>query len=215
MAETIQLGPLVSSESGRAERRDAAANRELILQTAARLFAERGVEAVCMSEIAEAAGVGKGTLYRRFANKGELCLALMDSRLTLFQNEALERMRQSAADGESALAQLRQFLDDLVLFVEDNVLLLLEVQREGLIQSRQFGLPHYWQYMTVSGLLQAAVRAGEAPPDLDVPIIADMLLAPLTAPFFRFQRGVRGYAPERIRDGLFALVGGLGPTNQR
>lgn len=51
---------------GRSERRDAAANREQILATARMLFAEREVDLVTMEEIAAAAGVGKGTLYRRY-----------------------------------------------------------------------------------------------------------------------------------------------------
>jgi AcrR family transcriptional regulator len=205
----IPLGPIISGGTGRAERRDAAANRELILRTAARLFAERGVAAVCMTDIAEAAGVGKGTLYRRFADKGELCLALMDSQLAEFQNQTLGQMRRSAAEGAGSLAQLSQFLDTLVFFTEENMPLLLEVQREGLAPARQLGLPHFWQYMTISGLLQSAARAGEVAADLDVPIVANMLLAPLTAPFFRFQRDVRAFPPERIRDGLRALVAGL------
>src|SRR5215470_7613898 len=60
------------------ERRDAAQHRQQVLEAAARLFGERGVESVTMDEIAHAAGVGKGTLYRRYGDKGQLVLALMD-----------------------------------------------------------------------------------------------------------------------------------------
>ncbi|MBA3952665.1 MAG: helix-turn-helix transcriptional regulator, partial [Rubrobacter sp.] len=60
------------------ERSDAARNRRAVLGAARALFAERGVTCVTMEEISREAGVGKGTLYRRFPNKGLLCQALLD-----------------------------------------------------------------------------------------------------------------------------------------
>src|SRR5260370_20081 len=50
------------------ERADAARNRERILCSAARLFSERGADCVSMDDVAEAAGVGKGTVFRRFGS---------------------------------------------------------------------------------------------------------------------------------------------------
>jgi AcrR family transcriptional regulator len=59
----------------RALRRDAAQNLERLLAAARELFAEQGFE-VTLDDIARHAGVGVGTAYRRFANKGELLDAL-------------------------------------------------------------------------------------------------------------------------------------------
>lgn len=208
----ISIGPVDEvGTTQRSERRDAAANRLLILQTAEKLFAEQGVEDVNMADIAQAAGVGKGTLYRRFSNKGELCLALMDSQMADFQNGMLARMRQLSARGVPNLEQLDQFLDALVHFTDTHSPLLCVVQREGLLQGTDNSLqmPHFWQHMTVSGLLKTAVAAGELSPDLDVDYLADALLAPLKADIFRFQREVRGFSLERISAGLRALVNGL------
>lgn len=212
MNETIPLGRFGASDrDNRSERRDAAANRARILETAETLFAQWGVADVNMAQIAQAADVGKGTLYRRFANKAELCLALMDSQMVEFQNKMLDQLRRMTADGLPKLKQLDRFLDALVHFTDAHVPLLCEVQREGLIRDTDSSLqlPHFWQYMTVSGLLQAAVTAGELPPDLDTEYVADAILAPLKADMFRFQREVRGFSLERISAGLRTLVAGL------
>ena len=192
----------------RHERADAAANRALILKTAERLFAERGVANVCMAEIAEAAGVGKGTLYRRFAGKAELCLALLDSQMSEFQAEALARFRRQSAEGATHLAQLADFLEALVAFTEIHAPLLSEVERGGLLRvDAPLNVPHFWQFMTVSALVRAAARRGEVVDGLDLDYLGEALLAPLQIDIFRYQRDARGYSLERIADGLRGLVG--------
>ncbi|OBB92623.1 TetR/AcrR family transcriptional regulator [Mycobacterium sp. 852002-40037_SCH5390672] len=60
------------------ERGDAARNRALLLDAARRLVAERGADAVTMDDVAAAAGVGKGTLFRRFGSRAGLMLVLLD-----------------------------------------------------------------------------------------------------------------------------------------
>jgi AcrR family transcriptional regulator len=209
MSDTISLGSIGNEK--RTERRDAAENRALILQTAESLFNQHGVVNVSMADIADAAGVGKGTLYRRFANKAELCLALMDTQMSDFQNGMLGRMRQMSADGVPALEQLDQFLDALIYFTDTHSPLLCEVQREGLLgdfgEERQ--RPHFWQHMTVSGLLQTAVNNSELPSSLDIAYTSDAILAPLHANIFYFQRLGRGFSLDRISAGLRALIRGL------
>jgi len=60
-----------TSTGGRPLRRDAERNRQQILVAARAAFAERGLE-VTLDEIAQRAGVGVGTVYRRYANKDDL-----------------------------------------------------------------------------------------------------------------------------------------------
>ncbi len=62
-------------------RKDAQANRERLLEAADRMFREHGVE-VSVGEIADAAGVGRGTLFRNFKNKNELIAAVLSERLS-------------------------------------------------------------------------------------------------------------------------------------
>jgi len=70
-----------SEVPARALRVDAERNRRRILAAAAALFAERGVD-VSMDDIAAAAGVGVGTVYRRFPDREALIEALFEDKLT-------------------------------------------------------------------------------------------------------------------------------------
>lgn len=65
-------------------RRDAARNRERILQAARELFAERGLSAT-LNDIAHHAGVGVGTVYRRFPDKEALIESLFEEHLEEWQ----------------------------------------------------------------------------------------------------------------------------------
>jgi AcrR family transcriptional regulator len=210
MIETLDLGLSALDMPGEAhERADAAANRRLILQTAARLFEERGVAEVTMADIALEAGVGKGTLYRRFDNKAELALALMDSQTRDFQNSVLEQLRLFGETGHSYVSRLEYFLDALVHFTDQHLSLLCVVQSEELVEDREHSRPYHWQYQTVAGLLQRCIAAGEITAAIDVPYTADALLAPLQADIYRYQRDMRGFSLERISSGLRAIVRAL------
>lgn len=211
---TTDIFPLGNLHDGnepeRHERADAAANRARIVEVAEQLFAERGVAAVNMADIAAEAGVGKGTLYRRFANKGELCLALMDTQMRQFQDTMLDRMREMSANEVSALSQLESFLDALVYFTERHLPLLCEVQQQSeMLDRSELVRPHFWQYMTVHGLLQTAVEKGELPQNIDTAYLAEALLAPLTVSVFRFQLDTLGFSLERVSAGLSTLVESL------
>ncbi len=88
-------------------RADAARNRERILEAAEAVFVERGADA-SLEEVAKRAGVGIGTLYRRFATRDELLAALSDTRLL----ELAEASRTRDALG--AEASVRSFVRELV-----------------------------------------------------------------------------------------------------
>lgn len=210
MSENISIGFIQTEQQFRAERRDAAENRARILEAARKLFDEHGVAQVNMADIALAAKVGKGTLYRRFANKGELCHTLMDEHLAGFQGEMIAQMQQMTQCETPKLQQLSLFLNALVHFTEAHVPLLYEVQQIRLqAEAQKLQLPHFWQYMTVYGLLRAAEAAGEFSSGVDIALSADILLAPLSADFYRFMRQIKGYSPEQIGAGLQNVVQGL------
>lgn len=196
--------------SGRVERRDAARNRRVILDTARGLFDERGVTCVTMDEVARTSGVGKGTLYRRFPNKGYLCQALLDEPTRRLQQQTLDLLREPAT---SAMEKLEQFLDSLVAFTAENLDLLYGGHEPlcGADRLERFSNPAFdWQRSTVFGLLRGAVREGDIDEELDLEYLASALLAPLDVDLYYYQHRVRGLSVQRISRGVRALVPRVG-----
>lgn len=175
-----------------------------ILAAAERLFAERGVDDVGMEEIAKAAGVGVGTLYRRFGDRGGLAFALLGDREAQLQEGVL---RGPAPLGPAAppADRLRAFLDALVDLLEAHTdLYVLSEGGDGGARYRSGLYAFYRLHVTV--LLHAAR------PDLDeggAGVLADALLAPLDARLYRHQRRDRHLQPEQAKTALRRLVSGL------
>ena len=73
----------------RAERADAARNRQLLLATARDMLAEQGADKLTMDGLAERAGLGKGTVFRRFGTRAGIFQALLDDDEREFQGQVL------------------------------------------------------------------------------------------------------------------------------
>ena len=67
-------------------RPDAVRNREKVVAAAEKVFAEQGIDAG-IPEVAEEAGVGKGTVYRNFESKDDLVAAILARRLERFDRD--------------------------------------------------------------------------------------------------------------------------------
>ena len=72
-----------------AERADAARNRQHLLATAREMLAEQGLDKLTMDGLAERAGLGKGTVFRRFGTRAGIFAALLDDDERAFQHEVL------------------------------------------------------------------------------------------------------------------------------
>lgn len=195
---------------GHSERRDAAAHRRRVLAAARTLFAQQGIERVSMHQIAQAAGVGQGTLYRRYAHKGLLCTAILSEDIHLFQRQ-VQTTLEEVGERVSALARLQTLLDQLLQFTEANAPLLSAIA-DGPGSERgqsQYQSPLYqWLRQVVLLLLQRAVERQEiSAGDLDYR--ADLVLLPLSIDFYRYQRQRPGFTVTRIAAGLsqFLLYG--------
>jgi AcrR family transcriptional regulator len=174
-------------------RADALKNRALILETASRLFNERGVSAVTMSDIVEEAAIGKGTLYRHFENKFDLCHSMLDHDQRALQERSLEYLREH----DDALANLSWFLAEIAHFVDRNIELLCVGTDHGAVLDHP---AHWWWRMTIRGLL------GQINPPGDLDYISDMLYLMLDVRTIFFQRQQQGYSIERISDGLVDIL---------
>lgn len=108
-----------TAKKPRALRRDAVENRERLLAAARELFAEQGFH-VTLDDIARHAGVGVGTAYRRFANKGELLDAIY-----------AEQTVELAAAADAGLADPDPW-HGLVSYLEES--LALQLRDKGLAQ---------------------------------------------------------------------------------
>jgi AcrR family transcriptional regulator len=127
----------------REERRDAAEHRKRILQTAEMLFDEHGVNAVSMHQIAKTAGVGQGTLYRRYAHKGDLCLDLIQD----FSQEFVEQIEQYLKENHtlSAEERLGGILDRWIDTIEKKSELIMTVHAHQLIDSEESRAATFFQ----------------------------------------------------------------------
>lgn len=185
------------------ERADAARNRQRILDAAARLFAEYGVGRVSMDAVAQAAGVGKGTLFRRFGDKSGLAVALLDS--------SYHRLQQNVESGPPPLGPGAPAADRILAFLfayRD----MLEVSTELLVMSEtaspgaryRVSAYRFWHH-------HIATLLHEHDPDLDAVAVAHALFAPLSADLYSAQRddGLSGSrivaAVTRIACGLLGL----------
>jgi len=185
----------------RRQRRDARENRQHILAAAKQRFAVQGIESTSMQEIARAAGVGQGTLYRHFADKGDLCHALVKEDLTAFR----ERVGAIVADARvvpSPLARLEILIVERIGVTEGHLPLLAAMQDAAVASRRPFRGPFdTWVHEHIVALLDQAVAQSEIAP-LDVPFTADAILAALVPPHYRYQRYELGYSSERISAGM-------------
>jgi len=155
-----------AADSPRPLRRDAERNRRLILDAARAAFASRGVH-VTLDEIAHLAGVGVGTVYRRFPDKERLLEALFEERIA----GVLSLAAEAAEDEDPGAGFARWFAGFVSLLAEDRGL------KEALLSSghgeRLTAAAVERLLPLVARLLRRAQRAGELRGDLRA---ADVLL---------------------------------------
>lgn len=178
------------------ERGDAARNRELLLRAARHLVAQRGADAVTMDDVAAAAGVGKGTLFRRFGSRAGLMMVLLDEDERASQQAFLFGPPPLGPDAPP-MDRLVTFGRERLRFVHTHHALLSAAKGEPL--TRHVGAAAV-QRTHVRVLLQTAGTSG----DLDVQ--TDALLALLDVDYVEHQLDYGGRTLETLGDAWESLA---------
>jgi AcrR family transcriptional regulator len=172
------------------QRTAASRNREAILRAAAGLFEEHGVDRVDVRQIAAAAGVGMGTIYRRFGDKASVIAALLDDQERGLQDAVL-RGPPPLGPGASATERLEAFLRVLAEHTERNLDLLFASEASAPAGRYRLGSYGAWRQ-------HAAILIADADPSADAGWLADLVLAPLAPALYRHHRRDRGLSADQI-----------------
>src|SRR5215470_3357288 len=152
-------------------RADAERNRQRILRAAADVFTERGLQA-SLDDVAERAGVGVGTVYRRFPDKEALVEALFTERL-----DTLSGFAEQALAEPDPWVGLVTFLEQAASVIARDrglrqILMFAKYGRDRVANARSCMQP------LVTSIIQRAQESGDVRSDLqptDVPLIEFML----------------------------------------
>jgi len=180
------------------ERSDAAANRERILCAARRVLAEQGAAGLSMNSVAAAAGVGKGTIFRRFGDRDGLTEALLDAHTAELQDGFLSGP-PPLGPGAPPRERLEAFMRALVHFEADHLELLLAAEHVG--PHPPAAAPVYRTF-----LLHIRTLLSEIDPRIDAPTYAGLLLSAVAPANLRRLLADGGSSPDRIADAISALA---------
>ncbi|GAA2814732.1 TetR/AcrR family transcriptional regulator [Saccharopolyspora taberi] len=160
-----------------AERADAVRNRRAVLEAAQRLLTERGGAHISLDAVAAEAGVGKGTVFRRFGSRAGLIRELLEER-SLALREAVTDGPAPLGPGAAPRERLMAFLAELAGIGEQNAALLSAHEQACADHKHEDPSYRFWaQHL-------AEVISAERP-DLDADFLGHALLAAFDADLIR------------------------------
>ncbi|MFD5629884.1 MULTISPECIES: TetR/AcrR family transcriptional regulator [unclassified Streptomyces] len=178
-------------------RADAARNRARLLEAAARLVEERGAANVTMEDVACAAAVGKGTVFRRFGDRTGLLTALLDHTEQRFQAGFLSGPAP-LGPGASPVERLHAFGCASLRQTSEQLDLYLAAEPDA--GHRFSSAPYRVRLMHVTMLLRSAV------PEADTDLIAQTLMGYLDPARIHHLTRQCGMPIERLESGWRDLV---------
>ncbi len=200
----------------RRTKEEAAATREALLESAERLFRDKGVAHTSLAEVAQAAGLTRGAVYWHFRDKAALFEALCD-RVTL----PMEALRAEAGDAEQTdpLGALRTLMIDGLrqLATDARAQAVFDVIFNKCEFTAELASVAERQRSTDCGclthierLLQQAATLGQLPPDTDVPIAAKCTNAFMVGAMHQWVRNPAAYDLARAAPAMVdTIIAGL------
>jgi len=169
------------------ERRDAARNRTALLEAAQDLIDSCGIDGVTMDAVAHAAGVGKGTVFRRFESREGLMAALLNHSETEWQAAVMSGPPPlgPGADAWDRLRALGRSRLEITLLHADLI------RHAGRAVVRSYAAASFVA-MHLRYLLSQLHVTG------DLPLLATALMAPLEAPILDQQVRIEGLEVDRV-----------------
>ena len=158
--------------------------RQLLVESAADVFARRGFTATRVADIAAAAGVGKGTVYEYFSSKEELFFAVFE----WIDEQIRQRVDRATAEPPTAYLQLRAMLEESAVIVAQHRELFSmnldfwAASRGSAFEDRFTDACRsvYSKYRgIVAGLIRRGQEEGDFRPDLDPDGVAALIVSAL------------------------------------
>jgi AcrR family transcriptional regulator len=178
---------MAEGRAERPERADAARNRRLILAATEELLRHDDPEQVTIERVAQAAGVGKATVFHRFGSRTGLMRALMEQRAAALQ-DAVASGPPPLGPGAPPADRLAAFLDAVLDLAAQNVGL-MTAHEHAVATRRDTSGEREANPVYLTWHSHIAALIGEARPDREAPLLAHILLGALhSEPLMRMVR---------------------------
>ncbi|MFF4208298.1 TetR/AcrR family transcriptional regulator [Streptomyces sp. NPDC001796] len=196
-----------AATSGGSSRREA--TRQKLYEAAVTLIAEQGFSATTVDEIAERAGVAKGTVYYNFASKSVLFEELLRHGVGLLTASLRDAAEQSDLAGGTKVdaldAMIRAGLAFIARYPSFTQLYVAELWRTNRAWQSTLMVVRQQVVAAIEDVLRAGVESGEFSDEIDVPLTAAALVGMVLVAALDWQ----SFQPERSLDDVHAALSRL------
>jgi AcrR family transcriptional regulator len=183
--------------------------RQKLFEAAVTLIAEKGFSSTTVDEIAERAGVAKGTVYYNFASKTVLFEELLRHGVELLtaslQNAADENAERGGSHVDALDAMVRAGLHFISCYPALTQLYVAELWRTNRAWQSTLMVVRQQAVAVVEGVLREGVENGEFSDEIDVPLTASALVGMVLVAALDWQ----SFQPERSLDDVHAALSRL------
>ncbi|GAA4048100.1 TetR/AcrR family transcriptional regulator [Streptomyces shaanxiensis] len=196
-----------NAPSGGSTRREA--TRQKLYEAAVTLIAEQGFSATTVDEIAERAGVAKGTVYYNFASKSVLFEELLRHGVELLTASLREAAEGTERDGGTKVDALDAMIRAGLVFIDRypsfTQLYVAELWRTNRAWQSTLMVVRQQAVAVVEGVLREGVEKGEFSEEIDVPLTASALVGMVLVAALDW----KSFQPERSLDDVHSALSRL------